>query len=1053
MADDAPRLLGRAAVTLFTVFCLSAVPAAGQEEAVAGGEAMRFVCLDENRRAFTSEATPDRPDDLWQRLETAAAELPLTHCWSWSDACPPQRIQRGDDPVGACEAAVASTSRLSLRIAQPAAGSDPVETQGRRGPFHFTAAPAEMWRDVPRSLLPVVTTMSGSLTLPRSGSPWRVQAVAEEQASTWLDVPADEDSVDLTLLPSAVFSRLITADGEPLAAARFHLVRPGSLAGMRPPELLGFASSDSEGRVGLTLPSGHQSPVLVSSATRMGVAFLQLQRVPPAIELEAGLSVSGQLVDETGEPVEVLILGSSELPDGFFLRQRYESRSGPDGRFELTGFPRGAVSLRAGADDSEFARSLTLDDSVDLGRIVMGRPQRVWIRVLDAETGAAIAGGRANVFGGDMTVAGDDGVVAVSTQGGRRIGVGAEGYMPERVDLPRGVGRSPQEPFGIPLSPAFTIEGSYVAADGHTPAIGGRLTARVSNTLTFRDLEPDGSFSIDLRPGAWELELMAGNTGVRRLEVRGAPREVRRLGVIVAPASAWVSGYVVTEDYAPVSGASVSYLRPSEYGPVFSSMIGDIAEVATNQEGYFELHGLELGASNLRVEADGFAPRQFTVEAEAVDWVDAGTIELSRGRRVTVRSDVDRGRVELDPGLKGLPGDRIKGMLIEGEAVVEAVPDDPFNLVVYERGEPVCEKAEEDGRGDLVVTCNRRTMRVQGRVTMAGQPAGGKLWWSENRSISGGLGQVAVVGSALSRRPHSFEVGLDSEGRYRRDAVLPGDWEVSWSAPDGGQQEFRDVTVPDGPGDEVTLNFDYGGVSIEGVVTDPDGRPVQSATIDVFPERSWVVSDQGGRFQVLGLAPGVYQLRARFRLLRSDSVDVELRDFSDRQTVQLQLSDDPPNDELTVHIRGGVGGGGFCFIEMEGAGQRVARIDGGVARTKLTPPLPDRVRVACQADGRWVLAGWQDLESALERGVEVDPFESNSSIVLEGDPSTAAVQITGPGGWDLGKLRLWFGGATTFSVGETISDLPEGEYTLRWGNQVRTVWTERRRAAEVEIED
>ena len=660
---------------------------------------MRFVCLDENRRAFASEATPGGPDGLWQRLETGAAELPLTHCWSWSAACPPERIQRGDDPVGTCEAAVASTSRLSLRIVQRAAGSDRAETQGRRGPFHFTAAPAEMWRDVPRSLLPVVTTMSGSLTLPRSGSPWRVQAVAEDHASTWLDVPADEDS----------------------------------------------------------------------------------------------------------------------------------------------------------------------------------------------------------------------------------------------------------------------------------------------------------------------------------------------------------------DDYAPVSGASVSYLRPSEYGPVFSSMIGDIAEVATNQEGYFELHGLELGASNLRVEADGFAPRQFTVEAEAVGWVDAGTVELSRGRQVTVRSDVDRGRVELDPGLKGLPEDRIEGMLIEGEAVVEAVPDDPFNLVVYEQGEPVCEKAEEDGKGDVVVTCNRRTMRVQGRVTMSGQPAGGKLWWSEKRSVSGGLGHVAVVSSALSRRPHSFEVGLDSEGRYRRDAVLPGDWEVSWSEPGGGQQEFRDVTVPDGPGDEVTLNFDYGGVSIEGVVTDPDGRPVQSATIDIFPERSWVVSDQGGRFQVLGLAPGVYQLRARFRLLRSDFVDVELRDYSDRQTVQLQLSDDPPNDEIAVHIRGG--GGGFCFIEMEGTGQRVARIDGGVARTKLTPPHTDRVRVACQADGRWVLAGWQDLERALDRGVEVDPFESNSSIVLEGEPSTAAVKITGPGGWDLGKLRLWFGGASAFAVGETISDLPVGEYTLRWGSQMRTVWTERRRAAEVEIED
>lgn len=1050
MAENAPRLLERAAIALLTVLCLSAVAVVGQEQAVAGGEGTRFVCLDEDRRAFASEAGPGRHDGLWQHLDAAAAELPLTHCWAWSDTCPPQRLVPGDDPVRACEAASASNGRLSLRVVQPAAGSDPATPGERRGALQVTAAPAAMWGEVPRSLLPVVVTTSTSLSLPRSAGSWRAQAIAEKHASPWVEVAATEDAVALTLMPSSEYSRVITADAAPLAAARFYLVRPGSIARMRPTERLGFASSDSEGRIRLTLPARHRSPVVVSSATRMGVAFLELQGVPATIELEAGFWVSGQLVDETGEPVEAQVLGSSDVPDSFGLRQRHESRSGSDGRFELTGFPRGAMSLRADAGDLEFARSLTLDDSVDLGRIVLGRPERVWIQVLDAETGAGIAGGRVNVFGGDTTIAGDDGLVAVSTRADRRIGVGAEGYTPERVDLPRGVGTSPQEPFGISLSPAFTIEGRYVAADGQTPAIGGRLTTRRSNTFTVTNLEPDGSFSIDLRPGGWELELMAGNTGVRRLEVRGAPREVRRLGVIVAPASAWVSGYVVTEAFAPVSGASVSYLRPSEYGPVFSSMIGDIAEVATNGEGYFELHGLELGASNLRVEADGFAPRQFTVEAEAVDWVDAGTIQLSRGRQVTIRSDVDRGRVELDPGLKGLPEDRLEGMLIEGEAVVEAVPDAPFNLVVYVQGEPVCERAEEDRKGDVVVTCNRRTMRVQGRVTMSGQPSGGKLWWSEKRSISGGL-EHAVVSSEFSRRPYSFEVQLDSEGHYRWDAVLPGDWDVSWSPPGGGFQERREITVPDGPGEEVTLNFDYGGVSIEGVVSDPDGRPVQSATIDIFPERSWVVSDQDGRFQVLGLAPGTYRVRARFRLLRSEFVDVELRDYNDRQTVHLELREDPPNDELVIRLAGA--GSGFCFVEMEGSSQRVPRIDGGVATVRLPPPLSDRVRIACQADGRWILTGWQDLERALERGLDFDPFEADSSIVLEGDSSTAAVQVTGPGGWDVGKLRIWFGGGTTFSVGETISNLPVGEYTLRWGNQVRTVWTERRRAAEVEIED
>ena len=370
----------------------------------------------------------------------------------------------------------------------------------------------------------------------------------------------------------------------------------------------------------------------------------------------------------------------------------------------------------------------------------------------------------------------------------------------------------------------------FVAADGQTPAVDGRLTARngAVGVTSFGSVSADGSFAIDLRPGAWELELMAGNAGLRRLEVQGRSGELRKLGVIVAPASAWTSGYVMSDAYMPVSGASVSYLRPSEYGPIISLRFGNVAKVSTNEEGYFELYGLELGASHLRVEADGFAPLRFTVEAEAVGWVDAGTLELSRGRQVTVRSDVDRGRVVLDPGLKGMPQEFIEGMLTGGEAVIEAVPNRPFSVVVHEQGDPVCEKDMEEGKGDVVVRCDGYAMRVHGRVTMGGRPAEGALWWSEERRVSGGPGSPGTGPAeeqSLARAPRGFELSLDSEGRYRRAGVLPGRWEVFWVSPTGGFGEARKVTVPKGPGDEVTIDFEYGGVSIEGVVLDSEWRP------------------------------------------------------------------------------------------------------------------------------------------------------------------------------------------------------------------------------------
>ncbi len=539
------------------------------------------------------------------------------------------------------------------------------------------------------------------------------------------------------------------------------------------------------------------------------------------------------------------------------------------------------------------------------------------------------------------------------------------------------------------------------------------------------------------------------------LEVSGSAGEARDLGVVVAPASAWVSGTVVSPEYAPVPGARISYLRPTEFGALLARAMGGVVEITANADGYFEMHGLELGPASLRVEAEGFAPLEFEVEAAAIEWVDAGFVELSRGRRITVRSDVDGGGVNLDPGPEHDPLGPMKGKVVGGEAVFENVPEAPLRVRVMDEGVPVCERREEAGTGDEAIRCDRSTVTVTGLVTVGGQPGKGRLSWLSKVENPQPEGVGRILGSPLGRTlgvssKLELTAFLDGEGRYRLESMLPGEWNVTLRSETDGMQERREITVPEAPGEEVVVDFRYGGVAIEGSVVDAEGQPVAHATVDVFPDRQTVGTGRNGRYEIMDLAPGAYQLRARFQHSRSDLVDVELRDYNDLQSVQLHLRDDPPDDELAVRLAGAAGG--FCFVEMEGAGQRTVRIDGGAASTKLTPPLTDRVRVACQADGRWVLTGWRDLEPALERGIDLDPFESDSSIVLTGEPSTAAVQVTGPGGWDLGSLRIWFGGATTFPVGETIPNLPEGEYTLRWGNQVRTVWTERRRTAEVEIE-
>ena len=1059
-----------------------AVPVAGQDDAGADAP-FQFVCRIESEPALVNGmAVP--ADDTWQRRDDIPAGRAPVECWAWSDSCPPLFLEPGQNAAAACRAGSDSFKPLTVRVLDPEApNADPVDEAAPLAEYSVTAAPAAMWRQVPRHLLPTTTFASGSLSLPRNDETWRLQALGEGLASTWRDLPSEEGSVELALGKAVNLMVQATAGGAPLAGARMNLVRVGSgMAAIRP-EPLGFGMSDADGNVNLTVSARERAVVLVAHVTRTASAFERFDDVPPVAELGPGLSVTGRTVDPEGRPLAgVRLLGLSWVAPELAVTQRHLGLSGPDGRFSLTGFTKGTASLRTDGEDMEYSDGFDLEGSLDLGSIVLRALETYWIQVVDASRGTPVPGARAVFSGDDATTTDRDGIALVSPRFSRTLMLSAKGYRPARfeiggggttarersilglptlpVDVAGDVGATAEDPLVLRLDPAFTVEGVFVAADGVTPAAAGRLVASqevAGGSRTHQGtLSADGSFSLDLEPGAYKLELTAANAGRRLLEVSGVAAEVRDLGVIVAPASAWVSGNVVSPEYTPVAEARISYMRPSEFGGLMARAMGRVAEVTADAEGYFEVHGLELGSSSLRVEAEGFAPLEFEVETAAIEWVDAGVVELSRGRRITVRSDVDGGTVHLDPGKEHDPLGPMTGKLADGEAAFEAVPEEPLRIRVMEDGVSVCERREDAGTGDEVLRCDRSTLTVTGGVTQAGQPGNGELLWSlkaENpqfggvvRTLRGPMSRTQVYGGRLERT-----APIDQEGRYRLESMLPGEWEVRFSTLEGGWQQQREVRVPDTPGEEVVLDFQYGGVSIDGVVFDSDGQPVTHATVDIFPGRRAVVTGENGRYEIMDLAPGAYQLRARFQHSRSDLVDVELRDYSDRRSVQLDLRDDPADDELVVRLAGAAGG--FCFVEMEGAGQRTVGIDGGVASTRLPPPLTDRVRVACQADGRWVITGWQPLEPALDRGLDLDPFESDSSIVLEGDPSTVAVRITGPGGWDLGKLRIWFGGATSFSVGETISNLPEGEYTLRWGDQVRTVWTDRRRAAEVQIED
>ena len=1043
------------------VVCLAFAAAAHTGAQATGG--LELVCLSSAGGIVPLSASATAtPDEDWREISTFA-DAEVEACWVWTELCPPVKRTFGSDLSPGCgvgAAAGADAARAELVVRLPALDAEDPTAELPT----LTAAPSAMWREVPRSLLPHWAVDASIVGVPHGPGPWRLQACAEQGCSRWTDVPDGMGEVPLALLPARTASyRIVTTDGSPLVNTRFHLVRPGR-GGLSQTEILGFEQPGLDGRVQLRLPIEQEPPVVVSSDGREAVAFLALRDVPARVELGPGLVLSGRVVNGQGDPVAAELRGHSFIREGFGLTQMQRGRTEPGGIFRLAGFSVGDATLRAvagGEDGPEYARRLKLEESTDLGDIVLTEVEVVWVRVIDAFH-------RSPVNGAVVRTADDewrtdvDGLAGVDVRYTRELQVLAPGYGFSAPRLPAGVGRAPTEPFLIELEPALVVTGVYVAADGLTPAANGRFNARGGRNLALSGaIQQDGVFAVDLPGGgAWDLELTAGNVGSVRIEVEGSGGETIDLGVVRAPPSAAIFGHVVGEAYDSLVGVTVSSTLSSESGPLLAPLVGSTLTAASGPDGYFELHGLEAGPAIVRFVAEGYAPHRLELQVEGVTPIDVGTVELSRGKRVAVRSDTVDGVVQMEVG-DAMPPEKMVAALTDREALFREVPEGPLAIVVLNRDrQPVCAREVPEPENDLTVRCDDQSVKVTGRVTMGGTPVAGTLLWQRRggepevpgglfRSRTDGLERVDRV---LGSRIPSLRAPLNGDGAFRLESVLPGEWDVTWTSAAGGLQEPRVVDVPAGAGAEVVRDISYEDVSVEGTVLGPEGSPVGRATVEVFPDQPPVVSDSHGNFRVLGLRPGRYQLRARERQLRSDIVEVELDRPDDRKTVQLHLGEEPTPERLSIELADG--SDGFCLAEMDnGASGQLVQVRSGTAEVRVEPPLGELVRVACNAGGRWTLGAWRNLREAKEEGLMFDPGASTASLALVGRSRLSGITISGPGGWDLGTLRMWFGGGPTFAAGETVPNLPAGAYEIDWTDGSRSVFAERRRVTEVNLDD
>lgn len=476
------------------------------------------------------------------------------------------------------------------------------------------------------------------------------------------EVPGGEGDFDLgsfTLVPGAEIHGFVTdTDGEAVAGATIEVNRYGA---DRDQERTTTTELDGAFRLG-GLP---HAPVDLSVRAH-GYAPLALQQARPGtgepirIELQAGASLAGRVVDDAGNPVA----GASVRVDpdietlmqaGGWSSRDYFKRTGGDGRFHFEHLNAGTWSLEA----TEATTTAALDDI----ELAPGAEHEVELRlrsqdqltvVVKTYVGEPVSEARIRVEPEGDPFSSAYGTTDAS--GRAQIGVtpGAATVYVEHVDQQNESREIILEPGGnelaIQLQPGGSISGVVRSADGapvvlatveaHSddaldrPAFLRRYSDPPAQTISDRNgqfrvtgLEPEAYFLTASAPG------FAESGPVQPIEIDGQP----------------VSGVdIVLEPGGSITGAVVG-LRTAELSQVEITASQNAQSYATkpDAEGNFTLENLAPGTWNI-VARKG---------------------ETFVGRSVERTVTLERGRTEA---FVELPFDR--GLRLSGQVLVAGEP-------------------------------------------------------------------------------------------------------------------------------------------------------------------------------------------------------------------------------------------------------------------------------------------------------------------------------------------------------------------------------------------
>lgn len=552
--------------------------------------------------------------------------------------------------------------------------------------------------------------------------------------------------------------------------------------------------------------------------------------------LKGGLSISGRVVDERGEPVSTArVSGSVKNEDIYDNTSSHE-----DGTFTLVGFPAGAV-VEVSASKEGFASAgneeVTVDENGASGVELVIGPEATMEGTIIAASGDLPKNLRIIVSwqeDGQTTKsrrheANDDGTFKVTglSKGVYTVKAGAEGYDstgPEAtVPLAEGDHKT-----GVRVTydpgPTFSISGRVMDANGRPIA---KAHVGAYNRGQFEASADDqGRYEITGIPQQGEYHVNANAPGYASAsspnrisgETRNLDFTLQKTGAIEGRVISAATGKPVTP---------VKVMATSGISRDWDEWMQRQAAVSAKEDGSFTLENVRPGPNTVFAWSDGFARASITVEVAPDETTSNAVLRLSPGATISgvVIDPSGNPLRRADVRLRQPGAERYRSMervrtQNDGAFEFSALPEGEYLVTAEHKDFSEKEASVYAGAGHPAQVTLQLSAGgvIEGRITSGGKPLSNASVYAQ--SMAGGSGKSART---------------DESGFYQIVGLPSGETMVTAGTQRDGSNRSQNISavVQEGMVTEVNLDFPPGNARIAGRVTIENGQ--------VPFERGWIV--------------------------------------------------------------------------------------------------------------------------------------------------------------------------------------------------------------------